>query len=362
MLQRSTLFKYIFKKFIHNFLLIIASISLIVIVATILELLRRSYGKPISINIIFKLTILKLPYLLHEIIIFIMLFTSMLTYLNLHNNHEILACRSFGYSSWQFTLPSIIASFIISLLVVCVYNPISASWLKKFENLENQYFTKGSSILSISSSGLWIKEEKGASTNILYASSVTQPNFLLHNVTLYKFINNNFISRIDAKEASIVDNIIYFKQATLNNIDHNMQKLDNYYIPTNITTKQLQKSLLSTETISFWKLLPTIKILEQSGFSTIYHWWRFCSLLIQPILFCSMVLIAAILSIQSVRKNNNIFISVIVSLFGFTFYFINKTISIIGISGHIPIFMAAIIPALIIFCIGISMVLHYEES
>ena len=67
-----------------------------------------------------------------------------------------------------------------------------------------------------------------------------------------------------------------------------------YTFKTDLTVERIQDSFSSPSTVSFWELPRFIRSLEATGFSALSHRLHWHSLLAEPLLYCSMIPIAAI--------------------------------------------------------------------
>src|SRR3546814_15030873 len=72
----------------------------------------------------------------------------------------------------------------------------------------------------------------------------------------------------------------------------------NYRLKTDLTITKIQDSFASPEAMSFWELPEFIATLEAAGFSGHRHRLHYYTLLVYPLLLCSMVLIAAVVTLR----------------------------------------------------------------
>jgi lipopolysaccharide export system permease protein len=133
-------------------------------------------------------------------------------------------------------------------------------------------------------------------------------------------------------------------------------------LPTALILTKLQDSFASPETISFWELPEFIKTLNSSGFSALRHSLYFYSLLMQPIFFCSMVLIGAAFSLRSPRTGMALRLMIIGGIVGFSIYFFGDLISALGAAGILPTLISALVPVTVSMLIGIMLILHLEDG
>jgi lipopolysaccharide export system permease protein len=355
--------RYIISKFIAGISIVLGGVGAVVLLANILEIIRRSYGKEVPFEIILKMVLFKFPFLIQEILPFIILLGTILVFSRLTSSYELVAARASGLSAWQFLIPALITSFVIGLVFVTLLNPISTALLNQFEKYDNKYLGGSGSIMSISSSGLWVKESDEKEKKIIHASRIAQANMELYDITIFVFSSKSeFIQRIDAKSALLRNNQFILSQAIINSPNEVSKKIDKYELTTSIKISQLQDSFSSAETVSIWELPRFINTLNEAGFSALKHLLRLYTLIIQPFFLSAMVLIGAAFSLRMARRGKVTMWLLFGVFAGFLIYFISNVIAAMGLSGSIPIILAAWVPVLISVFLGIFMILHLEDG
>lgn len=363
MIISPTLSKYIAKQFIINTAIVFTVIAFIVVMLDFVELMRRSADSDISMTTIFQLSLLKLPYTTQQIIPFNILIGSILTFSKLSKNYELIVARAAGISAWQFLSPALIISVLLGVLVITVWSPLSALVINQYKIIENQHI-KHSTHSIVSDSGLWLREsnkERNTRT-IIHASRVSSDTTELYDVIFLFNKDNQFSHRIDAQSAKLVDNAWNMESVVLTQPNKPAIYKNSYKINTTIKLKSLHDNFSTPETISFWQLSSFIKTLEETGFSTLKHRLHWHKLLVNPFMFCAMVLIAAAFSLQPPRSSKA-GILITAGLFtGFCIYYISGLISALGESGSIPIIVAAWFPVIISLIAGIAILFHLEDG
>ena len=129
-----------------------------------------------------------------------------------------------------------------------------------------------------------------------------------------------------------------------------------------MTINQIQESFAPPETMSFWNLPGFIKTLEAAGFSAIKHRIHWHSILAIPMLLCAMVLIAATFSLRLTRRGGTGLLVVGGLFAGFFLFFMTDVVLALGMSGSIPVILAAWAPAGVFTLLGLAMLLHLEDG
>ena len=137
---------------------------------------------------------------------------------------------------------------------------------------------------------------------------------------------------------------------------------DEYQVPTTLTTREIEDSFSSPESMSFWNLPSYIQTLEQTGFDATRLRVYYHSLLSQPLMFSAMILLAAIVSMRPPRSKGNFLLIVAGVFVGFLVFFLSSFLQALGSSQQIPVILAAWSPALICFLLGLSVMMNIEDG
>ncbi len=338
--------------------------SLIFLVDSV-EVLRKSSSRDVPSSVIFQISILHLPNLLQQISPFAFLFGALLCFTKLTRTRELVVTRASGVSVWQFLMPSIGVSFLIGIFVVTSFNPLSAMMNARAAQLEDKYFDNDSSQISFSKSGLWLKQRSGENEGetLITAASISPDSRNFRDLIIFEFDKDHkFARRIDAHEGKLLTDQWIFSDVIINTPGNLPQKLPQYTIPTKLSLAQIQDSFNSPDTISFWALPEFIEALEDSGFSALRHRLYFHSILATPVMFATMVLLAAVFSLRFSRRSRTGLLITGGVFTGFVFYFITKLTGSFGVAGDMPVILAAWTPTFIFILIAIWLLLHLEES
>lgn len=360
-----TLSLYIGRKFISGVAIVFATIMAIIFLFDFVELMRRGLAREVPVGIIIQMGLLKLPSMVQEVLPFAVLLGGILSFTRLTATSELIVTRSAGVSAWQFLMPAFLAVVAIGIFIMAVFNPISAIMLSRFEQVEAKYFKGTTSMLSVSSTGLWLRQQNtgGEGKTIINALRVSHETMELFDVTIFVFDNaDKFTQRIDAKSMRLNKGYWSIKDAMLTVPGTPVVARKDYNLSTALSADQIQESFSAPETISFWELPGFIRTLKEAGFSAIRHTLYWHSVLSTPFLLCAMVFFAAVFSLRPPRQGK---IGMMMSggiLSGFLIYFLSDLVSAIGLSGSIPIILAAWAPVGISIMLGTALMLHIEDG
>src|SRR3546814_20885485 len=83
-----------------------------------------------------------------------------------------------------------------------VYNPVSAALLARYENIEARVLRGSSSILAVSSGGLWLRDTDANGQIVVHALRSAKQGVQLYDAILFYYNSNDqFIKRIEASFA-----------------------------------------------------------------------------------------------------------------------------------------------------------------
>ncbi len=330
----------------------------------VVEMLRNVVGKGrASFSAALMMSLFKLPHLMQKILPFAFLFGAMFSLTRLTKNHELVVVRSAGLSVWQFLGPAVIIAALSGIFVVTVYDQASSSLYSQFERLQTRYNTGKQSLLQVSSEGLWLRQGDQSSQSVIHATSIQASGAQLQNVIIFLYENNDkWYGRIDAKSATLKNGYWDISEATVTTLDKGSEFHQAYRLDTTLTQTQIQDSFASPNTISFWDLPGFIKIAEEAGFSARRHRLHWHSILSTPILLCAMVLIAAAVSLRFTRLGGVSKMLIAGVLAGFVLYFVTDLSFALGISGSLPVPLAAWSPTIIALLLGLATLFHLEDG
>jgi lipopolysaccharide export system permease protein len=290
----------------------------------------------------------------------------MLAFWRLTRNQELVVVRAVGVSVWQFIFPALFLAFLIGVAKITMLNPVASAMLFRYEELENKYLKGKTSMLSVSTTGFWLREAETGGDTVVHALRVTShdfSNFELHDVTFFRFgADDRFVGRIDADSARLANGEWDLHDAWRASPDRPPSFANDLHIRTDLTFSEIQNSFASPESISFWDLPRFIDVLQRAGFSAQRHRLYWNSLLADPLLLCAMVLIAASFSLRHQRRGGTLILIALGVFTGFLIYFLSDVVFALGLSATIPIFLAAWSPAGATTLLGSAVLFHLEDG
>jgi len=360
----STLSFYVGRQFIVCFLAVFFGLMSVVFLFDLIELLRRAATLPnATLGIVIRLSLLKQPKLAQEMVPFVVLFSAMIAFFRLARSHELTVVRAAGVSVWQFLLPVMVDVALIGAFTLTVVNPVSAVLYARYEQLEAQIFRGQSSLMVVSSAGVWLRQAEGGTNSVVHATRVNPATMRLQDVMILTFEGEDkFLGRIDAKEADLKSGYWLVHDASVMVPGQPPHIEKEYELPTEMTRERILDGFGAPETISFWDLPGFIRTLEAAGFSATRHRLYWQRSIAGPLLLLAMVLIAATFSLRPPRRGGAIRLMTGGIGTGFVLFFVSNLVAALGQAGSIPVLLAAWAPAIVSSLLGTTMLLHLEDG
>ena len=363
-----TLNRYIARHFALAIALALFGLVAITMLIDIVELIRRASGKSdIPLSIILEMSFLRIPFMAEKMMPYAVLIGSMMALTRLTRTHELVVARAAGVSVWQFLTPAVLVVMMLGVFIATIFNPFSAVLLMQYEHIESKYFAGSPSLMSISSSGLWMRqiehESDTVGEHIIYTARVSQSTMEFSNVIVFTFDKQQkFIERLDAARALLDEGELHLYKVTRSVPGKPPQDIVQIDLPTTLTLTHIQDSFASPETMSFWHLPSFINMLEDAGFSALRHRLYWQSLLASPFLMAGTVLVAAVFSLRQPRRGKIGLLVAAGIVSGFLLHFFTDVIFAFGSAGTLPITLAAWSPAIVVTMIGAALLLHLEDG
>lgn len=362
-----TLSLYIARQFALAFVTVLMVIMGVIMLFDVIELIRRAAGR-VGVDwwVLVGMALLKQPQMIHTIMPFAVMIGTMVAFWRLTRTHELVVARSAGISVWQFLTPVLVVVALIGVFEITAFNPLAARMYAQYNQMEQQVLLGKNNALDVSEVGLWLREGDQADQKVVHAEDVRQDGLALSlrdvHIFLYEGLDN-FVGRIYAKSGRLEDGVIALQDVWRMESGRPSHHLDTLDLPTDLTLERVQDNFSSPETMSFWELPSFIHFFERAGFAAVKHRMYLQSLLASPLLYCAMVLVAAIFSLKPNNRSGGMLLRVGGGVAaGFAIYFLSKFIYAFGLSSTLPQSLAAWSPAFMAGLLGLSGLFHLEDG
>jgi lipopolysaccharide export system permease protein len=360
-----TLSGYIARQFLVWFGAVFGTMISVAFLLDYIELIRRSGSRDQATwGVLLEMAALKLPHTAQDVMPFAILFGTMLVFWRLTRSNELVATRAAGISAWAFLAPAVLMALLIGMVAVMLFNPVASVMEAGYEKLENRILRMAGDPTSLTNGELWLRQSDGRGGQvILHGEKLAAPDLALRDVGLFfTDARSQFTGRIEAQSAKLERGFWVIEQGQRFRPGEPAEQFDAIRLATGLTSRKIEESLASPESMSFWELPGYIALLEQSGFSAQRHRLYLNVLLAKPLLFCAMVLVAASFSLRMQRRGGAVALLMSGVAAGFLLYFLSDVVFALGLSARIPVLLAAWTPAGVSMIFGVSMLLHLEDG
>lgn len=360
---------YVAKKFFWTVSGVFGVFFGIMMLIDIIEQLRKFSGADISLTNAAYLALMNVPESLYRIMPLIVIIASIALFLGLARSSELVVVRAAGRSGIRFLMAPVVTALAIGAVSVAVLNPLVAATSKKYDLLYAQQSRGKTSVLSVSDSGLWLRQGGVDGQTVIQAARANSDGTELIGVTFLTFGADGLISaRIEAEMAVLEPGFWRLsgaKQWNLNdpNPESSATRIaQDMHVPSALTRESIRDSFGTPSAIPFWELQNYIRGLESSGFSArSYRVWLQMELA-RPLLLASMVLIAAGFTMRHARFGKSGTMVLYALLAGFAFFFLRNFTQVLGDNGQIPVALAAWSPPVAAVLASLGLLLHLEDG
>jgi lipopolysaccharide export system permease protein len=246
---------------------------------------------------------------------------------------------------------------------VTVADPVTAAMTQRYERLEQRYFGAAAGLVAGSGNGLWLRQSMPDGQSVIHADHITLDDRTFHGVSILDFAGDDrFLRRVDAPTAMLSAGVWRLRQAWIAEPNRPGAYREEYDLPTGLTLDQVIDSLAPSRTISFWRLPRYIEMLEATGFASLTHRLLWHRLLATPLLLVGMVFLAASFTLRPQRMGKTLLLVSAGVTIGFLLYFLSNLIYRLGLTGSVPLELAAWTPAGLTMLVGITLLLHLEDG
>jgi lipopolysaccharide export system permease protein len=359
---------YVTRYFVLAFFATLLAIMGVTLLFDSIELLRRLSNKAdVGLDMVLFMAVLKMPQMLNTVLPFAVMIGAMIAFWRLTRTHELVVIRAIGVSAWQFLIPVVLVVFAFGVFNLSVINPLAASMYQEYERLEDDLQMRTDNPLTFSSGGLWMREAlPSGGQSVIHAGRVHQTSGKLEMVrisVLQQDRNGHFQSRMEAAKGGIENNILSLRDVWVLKGGEASRYVKEIQQPTALSLGKIQDKFSSPASLSFWELPGFIKFFEAAGFSAHKHVLHWHSLLASPFLYCAMVFVAAVFSLNpNIRKGGLLFRVIAGVGTGFVFYFMTRITYALGLSDSLPLFLAAWSPVIVTLLLSLTILLHQEDG
>jgi lipopolysaccharide export system permease protein len=356
-----TLALYLGKRFARAMLIVFMTVFALIYMLDFVELIRRTSDVPNATSLaLARLSLMRTPAIAEQVFPFAVLFGAMLTLLDLSRKLELVIARAAGLSAWQFLLAPLVVALVFGVIIISIYNPVSARLKEKAASVEAQLLGKSR---ANELDDVWIRQKSVDGQAIIRAGSLDVIEARIAPATFFIFdLDNTFMQRVEASEAFLKDGYWLATKAKVIIPGNEPEMHDTFQISSNLSRQQIKQSYAAADSIPFWSLPDYIRTTEMAGLDTTRYKQQYQTLMARPVLFVAMVLIAASVSLRFFRFGGVARMVLAGVAAGFLLYIATKLIEDLGGAGILSTTAAAWLPSIIGGLLGTLALLYQEDG
>ncbi len=345
--------RYLVNEFLKSFFKIVLVFIALGLIMNLFEEINFFRKFDVNISIPIGLSFMVIPSMLVGILPFIIFLSSMMVFIKLKDNRDLIAIKILGYSNVKFLIIFSFTAFILGVLTLFAVNPLTSAIVKSYVDIKGKYDVYKNHLASITSNGIWIKEKIGDSTHIIKADALKVDKLI--NVSIYKFDKNKILfERVNAKTADISSSNWIAKDLTRYKFKNESVK-ENFktlVIVSNYDKEKLNSIYSNLDTISFYKLIRNTDELVRKGYNPLLLKEKKHFYLSLPFFLVLMVCLAGIFTLNNNDRKQNTYYILLSIIACVIVFFLKNFSTALGTTERVPLLISVWSPVLIlsIFC------------
>ena len=362
--MNSVVIKYLLKNFLKSFLTLVLIIFCFGVILNLFEEIEFFKNMDVSILKPLILTTLFVPSLVIKLLPFIIFVSSMWYMIKVRNNNDLLILKIYGFSNIKIFYILAFTSFLLGWIVLTLVSPITSSMVKYYEITKSQHARDIDHLVTFNKNGLWIKETIKNGDRIISSENIE--GTVLKDVIIFEFKDDYKLERkIFSKKVDITSNnwilndVIIFKYSDgifekETSVSQEITSIYNY--------EKITSLFSNSDTISFLDLIINYQNLLNKGYNNQFLDRNYHTMLSLPFFLFLMTAIAAILTMHTQRKSDNlrfIILGLIISVL--VYYFKDLSIAL-GKTDRIPLILSVWAPVIALSLFTFIGVLQINEK
>ena len=337
-------------------------VSIFIFFLNFIEISRILETENNNFLIYLKLSMLKIPTILDDIIPFVIIIGITFLFRNLINNNELISLRNIGLSIFDIFIPIALCVFIIGLIFLLLINPISSNFENKFQNIVNKKDINNYSI-KISNNEMWIKNNLDKDNkSFISIENIDLQKMIARNIKILR-VNDNSNILIQAekgifdKKNFALENVGYF------DVNREFYKeLDKFNLSINFNKQNILNSITDYKLIPFYKYYDHTITLKKFNLYSSEIGLFYISELLKPMFLIVLTFVVVGYS-GKYKRNENFFKILFISiLIGFLIFLFKEIITILTISLSLNFFVSYTIIFFLPLLIGLYLIIKIEND
>lgn len=360
--------RYMARKFLAAFALVLGVMTGILFLIDVVEQLRQFSGRGIGFGGAAQMAALRLPSSLYGVLPLIVMLATLTMFVGLARSSELVVTRAAGRSALHVVAAPVLVALALGVGAVAAINPIVAVTSTQYELRSARIDGNEDNVLSVSRDGLWLREGWGGGQRVISASRAGDAGTRLYDVTILAFDpTEGPVMRLDAAEAVLRAGAWHLRDAKhwdldARNPEQGATRHDAYTLPSDLSAARIRDSFAAPGAIGIWDLPGFIAALDRAGLSAREHRVWLQMELAMPLFLVAMVLVGAAFTMRHFRAANRGLLVLVALLCGFAAFFLRNLAQVLGENGQIPVALAAWSPPVVAVLLSMALLLHLEEG
>ncbi|KAK0341963.1 hypothetical protein LTR94_024225 [Friedmanniomyces endolithicus] len=256
-------------------------------------------------------------------------------------------------------------AFFLGVLTVTVIGPMASAgdglWQRERARIS------GAAPGADADSVIWLREGDDQRQMIIRAGRQDRANARLLDVTFFIFATaadggRDFSERIDAQSAALSAGRWRLTNAVGASIGQRAVSYSTLDLVSSLADEEAFERFARPQATPFWSLPNQIQRIENAGFASTAYRLRFQQLLVTPLVFAAMSILAAAFSLRLMRLGDLAKMSIAAVVLGFAFFFLNQFSSAMGSAEVIPPIVAAWLPPILTALAAFTLLFYTEDG
>ena len=357
--------KYLLKNFLKTIFMWVSIFYCFGIILSLFEEIEFFKNFDVSFYTPLLLTSISVPNIIIKILPFIIFISSMWFMVKIRNNKDLLTMKTFGYSNLKIFFILAFTSFFLGFAILFLFNPVISTMSKYYEMTKSKYARDIDHLVTFNKNGLWIKENiENNETRIITAKKID--GFNLQTVSIFHLDKNfKLKKKILSKEINIESNTWKLSKVKIFNLNEAFfeeEELDNLIIESNYDYEKITSLFKNFDTIPLIDIILNYKDLTEKGYNKKHLDENLNSWLSYPFFLFMMTAIAAILSMHTLKRSDNIKFIIVGIILCITVFYLKDLSLALGQTDRIPILLSIWSPIIALGFFSFIGVLQINEK
>ena len=339
---------YLLKNFLKTVFIVVLIFYCFGLILNLFE--EIEFFKNINVSILTPLilTSIFIPSMIIKILPFIIFISSMWFMLSIRNNKDLLTLKVFGYSNMRIFFILALTSFILGWIILFFFSPLTSAMSKYYEITKSNYSRDIDHLVTFNKNGLWIKENLGNKQRIISADKPEGVNLI--NVTIFHLDeDSNLLEKIYSEKVNINSTEWKLQDVTIFKPKDGVldsEILEDYRINSIYDHEKINSLFKNFDTMSFLDLITNYKSLLNNGYNKPFLNQSLHTMLSMPFFLFLMTSLAAILTMNTLKRSDNIKFIIIGLLVSVVIFYFKDLSLALGQTNRIPLILSVWAPVI----------------